>query len=179
MVSHLNARSSERKDGRWYTRRCKQKRKQRDMSGHRKRTEGAKISAIFECKETECDTRVSENENRMRDPLEAYLNGKITSKMAFSCTCHPNRNDAYPHNVTAPMNCSYVGRIQSFIKHNWTISAFDMPQGKHFRTVTYDLEKQSKNERRRWSHIREHSKCGISNKSSGNTINRGLIHGQS
>lgn len=149
------------------------------MPGHRKRTEGAEISAIFECQETECDTRVSENGNRRRDVPEAYLNGKITSKMAFSCTCHPNRNDAYPHNVTAPMNCSYVGRIQSFIKHNWTISPLIHRQGGRSRIVAYNLEKQSKNERRLWSHIREHRKRGISNKSSSNTINRGLVHCQS
>lgn len=33
----------------------------------------------------------------------------MTVRMAFSCTCHPNRNEAYPQRVTAPMKISHVG----------------------------------------------------------------------
>lgn len=37
------------------------------------------------------------------------LKGIMTSNMAFSCTCHPKRNEAYPQRVTAPMNFSQDG----------------------------------------------------------------------
>ena len=33
----------------------------------------------------------------------------MTSRMAFSCTCQPKRNDANPQRVTAPIKVSEVG----------------------------------------------------------------------
>jgi hypothetical protein len=37
------------------------------------------------------------------------LKGIMTSRVAFSWTCHPKRKDAYPQSVTAPMNASHEG----------------------------------------------------------------------
>lgn len=69
----------------------------RDSKGAKR----AEIAAIFESKET---MAVSERNSGIQ--LWAHLNGKMTSRIAFSWTCHPNKNEAYPHNVTAPRNCS-------------------------------------------------------------------------
>ena len=48
----------------------------------------------------------------------AYLKGIITSKMAFSCTCQPNRKEAYPQSVTDPTKVSHVGFRKTLARHN-------------------------------------------------------------
>jgi hypothetical protein len=45
-----------------------------------------------------------------------YLSGTRTSKIAFSCTCHPKRYDAYPQRVRAVKKDLYVGVNQSLMR---------------------------------------------------------------
>lgn len=44
------------------------------------------------------------------------LKGIMTRRIAFSWTCQPNKNEAYPQSVTAPMKFSHVGCANSLIK---------------------------------------------------------------
>ena len=50
------------------------------------------------------------------------LNGMMTRRIAFSCTCQPNKKDAYPQRVTAPTNMSHVGFRKSLIRHSYSHS---------------------------------------------------------
>ena len=40
-------------------------------------------------------------------------------RMAFSCTCQPNRKEEKAQRVMAPMKVSWVGESHSFMRGNW------------------------------------------------------------
>ena len=58
------------------------------------------------------------------------LNGMMTRRIAFSCTCQPNKKDAYPQRVTAPTKVSHVGFMKSLIRHSYARS---IPSKERFR----------------------------------------------
>ena len=66
----------------------------------------------FCCEKTEkkCDATETQSKH------DANLKGTKTSRIAFSCTCHPNIKEAKPHNVNASTNDLYVAFLQSLVK---------------------------------------------------------------
>src|SRR5690348_15522780 len=51
-----------------------------------------------------------------RSLMAKRLKGMMTNRIAFSWTCQPNRNDAYPQSVRAPTNDSQPGASHSFVR---------------------------------------------------------------
>lgn len=86
------------------------------------------------------------------------LNGTMTRRIAFSWTCHPKRNEAYPQRVTAPTNPSQVGLFRRRKSTAYVLSV----GGIRIWSNAYHLSAQSKDEASQWDDVRKHGKGSVS-----------------
>ena len=107
-------------------------------------------------KETCPETARGRNAPKYRRSRRATrLKGMMTSKIAFSWTCQPNRNEAYPQRVTAPTNVSHVGVYKRRRRTGYRIVSKDMAQNSH---LAYNLSAERQEKTCQRHNVGEHSK---------------------
>lgn len=92
----------------------------------------------------------------------------MTSKIAFSWTCQPKRNEAKPQAVTQPMKLSHVGFMKGFIMQTCIRSTVDLL--KQVVVVAYQLNGQSQIERSLRRNVKQENESGITNKPTSHAV---------